>query len=324
MSQYYDEGGLRSAFPEFNDFRVIAENDKGAVFSVMSLRRGFRVALKLTAEHGDSSTRSRFEREFDILFANQHHERLIHLYGDKGCRPLRMINGDIIYHYFFTMKLCLSDVSKALRERSLDLCSRVLAILQMLDGLSYLHAKKIVHRDIKPNNLFLEKLSPEEAALTPHPMCVKLGDFDIAKQERRPAPGETDQIIGTLYYLAPERWNEGKPDTDWRPSDQYAAGITAFQILSGGPLPLDFRDLEGDNSPLAYQRVHQQGNKLPLYIPERVDRGVPERFPRLERILYRMIATQPAERYEDIMRAKLALQAALASHGLYPCPHIVS
>ena len=74
--------------------------------------------------------------------------------------------------------------------------------------------------------------------------------------------------MGTLYYLAPERWQDAPADTDWRPSDQYAAGVTAFQILSNGQFPLNFQGADNYNLD-SYQKIHAAGAKLPLVIPER-------------------------------------------------------
>lgn len=324
ISRFFALDGLRQAFPEFADFRIIAENDKGAVFDVLSHNRGFRVALKLTADRSDSGVRDRFEREFQILFSNQQYERLVRIYGDRGCRFVQMANGDRINHYFFTMKLCHSDMGKALQARSLDLCSRVLAVLQMIDGIAFLHAKEIVHRDIKPSNLFIEQVPPEQAECPPHPISVKLGDFDIAKARRGlhqlASQTRTYHLMGTLYYLAPERWQDAPADTDWRPSDQYAAGVTAFQILSNGQFPLNFQGADNYNLD-SYQKIHAAGAKLPLVIPERSHKSTPERFLRLERVLYRMLEVAPESRYPNIIKAKLALLDALASSGFWPCRH---
>ncbi len=327
MSQYFSMDALRSAFPEYGDFRVIAENEKGAVFNVLSHKRGIRVALKLTADRGDPGTRERFEKEFRILFTNQQYEHLVKIYSDRGIRQISMHNGNVISHFFFTMQLCKSDLARALREHSLELCSRVIAILQMMDGLSFLHAKEIVHRDVKPGNLFIEQLPCDKAEFPQHPISIRIGDFDIARARlgMDSAGGRTAtyHLMGTLYYLAPERWHDAPAYTDWRPSDQYAAGVTAFQILSQGHFPLDFRGVT-DQSPIAYQQLHLSGKRLPLVIPERVVRGLPERFPRLERVLQKMFASYPEDRYPDILKAKLALLDALAVSRLWPCTHHVN
>lgn len=309
MVSFYTRDELRRALPEYSDFKTIAENDKGAVFDVFSMDRGHRLALKLTADRGDDATRSRFEREFDILFANQHHERLVRLYGERGYRPVRMFNGNVINHFFFTMKLYHRDVYKALVEKSLDVGMRIDAVMQLLDGLAYLHAKGIAHRDIKPANLFLEQPPP--------PVSIKLGDFDIAKAQLSWTSAVTLAPVGTLHYLAPERWIPGEEDQDWRPSDQYAAGVTAFQVLSLGVLPLDFRAVRGSD-PRAYEPVHRQGQRLPLRIPERQFGATHESFPRLDRILHRMLEVNPADRFPDITQCQIALRGALAGYGLWP------
>lgn len=323
-SRYFRPEDLRAAFPEFSDFRSIAENDKGAVFDCLSNRRGIRVALKLSADHGYADTRERFEREFAILFANQHHERLVRILDERGCRSVHMLDGSRLMHFFFTMMLCHGDIGKELRAGRLDLCSRIISVLQLLDGLCYLHAKGIAHRDIKPGNLFLEHVAPSHADSPAHPIAVKLGDFDIAKFSRAVEHGSHGHPVGTLYYLAPERWQDSGENSDWRPSDQYAAGVTAFQILSGGYLPMSFEGLNSDNEPYAYHQVHLSGRRLPLTIPERRGRQGSERYSRLERVLYRMMSVEPEARYGDLLKAKLALLDALTSAGLWPCPHRVS
>lgn len=325
QSSYYSTEGLLAAFPEFRDFRIIAESEKGGVFDVLSVNRGFRVALKLSADRGQLGARQRFDQEFEILFANQHCNRLLRIYGDHGYRSVCMLNQNIVQHFFFTMKLCRTDVGKAVRSNSMDLCSRIIAILQMLDGLSFLHSKFISHRDIKPGNLFLETITPEEAEFSAHSVSVKLGDFDIAKTSCHMPINQTRHPIGTLYYMAPERFTDDAPiDTDWRPSDQYAAGVSAFQILSNGALPLDFQNLENAGTVSPYGSVHLRGNRQPLTIPEKLPRTGPQRLSRIERVLYRMMAPEPSARFENILKCKLALLDALAASCLWPCKHTLS
>lgn len=316
MSRHYDESELRRIFPEFSDFQLLAQNFRGAVFNVFSLHRGHHVALKLTADQGDPEIRMHFEREFNILISNVYNERLVRVYSERGYRPIRMHSGNIVTHYFFTMKLYAGDVGRSLGEQSLDLCSRILVVIQMLEGLSYLHAKGIAHGDVKPSNLFLNQMIPAETCGQPHPIDLKLGDFSIA----RLADAVPLQIAGTPYYLAPECWDPDLTQLDGRLSDQYAAGVTAFQVLSQGYLPLDFHVLPRDDL-RALGRIHQHGIRLPLRIPERTAEGVPQNFPRLEHVLYRMIAANPADRYPNIMRCRIEMQVALAGYGLWPCPH---
>src|SRR6185369_9328277 len=154
-------------------------------------------------------------------------------------------------HYWYTMEKCESSVRS--NYRWMPLAQRVDVALQMLDGLAFLHAKDIAHRDIKPDNIFLVKGSQ-----------VKIGDFGLARPNQAAVEEATGfgDILGSPPYLAPERW-VGVQDADWRPSDQYAAGVTIFELLSAGRMPLEFGETQE-----SYFRAHLAGKVFPLQVPE--------------------------------------------------------
>ncbi len=315
----YSPAGLREAFPEFADIQLISESLRGAVFNVKHRAKGRRVALKVTIDQDDPLALSRFEREVRILHTHRH-ERLVEIYAeDKGRRFIRMANGNVVAHFFLTMKLYSGDVASAMRSRSLDLCSRIIAVFQMLEGLAFLHSEpiNIAHRDIKPANLFLENpnsLDQSEPS-RPHSISVKLGDFDIAKASRASLPQETVAQLGTPYYLAPERWDPISSDADWRPSDQYAAGITAFEILAEGERPFDFSSAPKNRA--GYRDVHERGQIRALVIRDKADRA----FPNVAKVLCKMMEVSPALRYGTIGDCIEQLKLQLRIARLWPCPH---
>lgn len=93
-------------------------------------------------------------------------------------------------------------------------------MIQLASALSYAHQHNTVHRDVKPDNIYL--LSDGS---------VKLGDFGIAEADGLNRQiGLTNDIIGSVHYLAPEI-SRGKPAT--AQSDIYAAGVTFFEIITG-------------------------------------------------------------------------------------------
>lgn len=303
MGKYYGAEALEAAFPFFSAFHSIAENARGGVFSAFDHTRGQRVALKLVRDTGGEEIRQRMEQEFRLLTSIVS-ERLIRVHQASFMISRRRttaipLHEGIVEHLWFTMELGDSDVRKRLPQ--LDLSARVKIIHQLLEALCFLHVKRIAHRDIKPDNLFLFDGQ------------VKVGDFDIARGLRN---GETSTTaegpIGTPQYLAPERWHPGSEPTDWRPSDQYAAAVTSYEILSRGQLPLSFGTsiLRWDWP--AVEAVHREGLIEPLRIVERPQTSLPA----VEAVIRRMLSLAPERRYSDMRECYLAFRTAIAHDRL--------
>jgi hypothetical protein len=94
---------------------------------------------------------------------------------------------------------------------------------QLLAGLAAVHAEGVVHRDIKPANILLEATGTG----TPH---VRLSDFGIAMRKGEARLTETNYVVGTPGYFAPEQLLGAEPDF---PADLYAVGLVALYLLSG-------------------------------------------------------------------------------------------
>ncbi|MET7478240.1 protein kinase [Streptomyces sp. NPDC005648] len=94
---------------------------------------------------------------------------------------------------------------------------------QLLSGLAAVHAEDVVHRDIKPANVLLE------ATGTGRPR-LRLSDFGIAMRLGEPRLTETNLVVGTPGYLAPEQMLGAEPDF---PADLFAVGLVALYLLEG-------------------------------------------------------------------------------------------
>ncbi|MEU1042574.1 protein kinase [Streptomyces sp. NPDC005907] len=94
---------------------------------------------------------------------------------------------------------------------------------QLLAGLAAVHAEGVVHRDIKPANVLLE------ATGTARPR-LRLSDFGIAMRLGEPRLTETNYVVGTPGYLAPEQMTGADPDF---PADLFAVGLVALYLLEG-------------------------------------------------------------------------------------------
>lgn len=94
---------------------------------------------------------------------------------------------------------------------------------QLLSGLTAVHAEGVIHRDIKPANLLLE------ATGTARPR-LRLSDFGIAMRLGEPRLTQTDYVVGTPGYIAPEQLLGAEPDFS---ADLFAVGLVALYLLEG-------------------------------------------------------------------------------------------
>jgi eukaryotic-like serine/threonine-protein kinase len=172
---------------------------------------GRRVALKLLTEEGtsDAETRARFLLEARVA-SNINHENIIQVYDfgeDRG-------------RLFIVMEFLEGEsLRDAIRNRHLgDLQSRMRIALQVARALDHIHARKIIHRDVKPENIHVDAGGK-----------IKLVDFGIVKAEgvQLTHAGFT---LGTPHYMAPEQVL-GKPLTPQ--VDIYAFGVLLFELLTG-------------------------------------------------------------------------------------------
>lgn len=288
----YRPSDLDAALGErFAGFKLLGQGGEGAVFAVYDRVRKEDLALKLTRDTGEPGLAERFEREYQILAVTRS-DRLVRVFN-HGRAMVRMADGQGSAHFWFSMEKCDSSVRKSFQRMGLK--ERLALVMQMLDGLALLHAKSIAHRDIKPDNLFL--------IAGTRGVSMKIGDFGIATTTRV-APNMAGGFIhGSPAYLAPERWrNSG--DADWRPADQYAAGVTMFEILTCGEMPLDFTG--------GHLRGHERSGIRPLFIPE-----MPRhRFAAVDQVLAQMLSKKPEWRHVDVAECKRELEAALLQDGV--------
>jgi serine/threonine protein kinase len=155
-------------------------------------------------------------------------------------------------------------------ESEAEYCRGVARLgLQVADGLAYAHKQGILHRDIKPSNLLLDLQG-----------TVWITDFGLAKTEDADELTHTGDIVGTIRYMAPERF-EG---ASLPQSDVYALGMTLYEMLTLRPA------FDDSNRVRLMQRiVHEEPPS-----PRSVDPHIPRD---LETVVLKAIARDPGRRY---------------------------
>ncbi|HEU5227333.1 MAG TPA: protein kinase [Ktedonobacteraceae bacterium] len=153
-------------------------------------------------------------------------------------------------------------------------------IKQVAAALHYAHQKKLVHRDVKPENMLLG-----------HDGEVLLSDFGVAIIAQTQAQN-LENIAGTVTYMAPEQI-QGKP----RPaSDQYALGITAYEWLCGSaPFGGTYSEIALQHERVAPPPLREQISTLP---------------PEVEQVILTALAKEPQQRFASIADFAAALEEA--------------
>jgi serine/threonine protein kinase len=189
------------------------------VYSARDLKLDREVAIKLLADNfaGDDEVRGRFSREARLA-ARLDHPNIVQVFdvGEDEGRPfivMEQVDGGTLWDHLDG------------RRRSIPRGEALRLLGQLCDGLGHAHAKNLVHRDIKPQNLLLRESDG----------CLKITDFGIARAAeettRLTHPGK---VIGTERYMAPEQLADGKITAA---ADVYACGVVADQLLPESRAP---------------------------------------------------------------------------------------
>ncbi len=271
-----------------NRFRLdhlLGEGGMGVVYRATDLQRNEECALKFLTNQRGALDITRFKREFRSAARLNHPNcvRAFELGHDNA-------------HWFFTMEYVKGQ--SLLRTKWTNTDAVVDMGLQMLAALDHVHARQIVHRDIKPQNILV---SGEQNG----PQRFKLSDLGIAKQAGHDDAVAVGQLVGSLRYISPEQ-ARGEP-VDPR-SDLYSLGMVLYELIAGRPPFIP----ETNDGGSAWLWLHRDYPPTPL-----CDLAF-EASPMLERVVMRLLEKDPALRYPMAAAAFDDLKRCISRDSTYP------
>ena len=258
--------------------RELGRGGMGIVFLARELSLDRMVAIKLLppALARDPDIRERFLREARTA-AQLSHPNIVPIYRADTADELV---------YFAMGYVDGETLAERLASRGpLPPTEAVRILRETAWALAYAHARGVIHRDVKPENIMLERGTGR----------VTVTDFGIARDVRASALTADGMVMGSVHYMSPEQVSGG--DLDGR-SDLYALGVVAFQLLSGR-LPFD--------APQASAVLLMQATRAAPSLRE----AAPSVPAPLALVVDRCLRKDPAERYATGEALAEALTQAL-------------
>ena len=216
-----DPAELAEQFPQLEILELLGQGGMGAVYKARQKHLDRLVALKILPPRiGQSQAfADRFVREARSL-AKLNDPHIVSVY-DFG-------HTDAGLYYFIMEYVDGTDLRRVIQAGEISTSEAMEIISQICDALQFAHDEGIVHRDVKPENILLNKKGQ-----------AKIADFGLAKLVGRPATGYTltqaGQRMGTPHYMAPEQIE--RPNTVDHRADIYSLGVVFYEMLTG-ELPL--------------------------------------------------------------------------------------
>ena len=250
----------------FKDISLIGEGVSSTVYKAIDLKTNSTVVIKVLNPHlnTDEISIERFKREIQIT-RHIGHPKIVSIYelfdaGGHLSLIMEYING-----------LSLKEYVKLIHPVKIE---SILSILrQLIDILTACHSRDVIHRDLKSQNIMIDKSGH-----------VKLLDFGIARMTSLSDLTKTGTSIGTPEYMAPELFATNTYDPR---TDIYALGVILFELLTGR-LPF-----QGDSiAVLFHQHLHS-----PVPDMSELRKDAPEW---LQDVIRKMLAKQPGERYQSV------------------------
>ena len=275
--------------------RPIAEGGMGVVYEAAHVRlskKRYAVKVLMSSIMHMPNVYARFQREAEIA-SELGHPNIVDVQDSNTTSDGRAY---IVMEY-----LEGQDMGARLEEGPMSPREVVDLVRQVASALQMAHDNGVVHRDMKPANIFLVDSPDGESR-------VKVLDFGISKITHSQSIVTAEQsLLGTVYYMSPEQAEGCIPDIDHL-TDIFALGTICYQALSG-LLPFIAPTMPG----VIYQICHKQQTPITELMPE-----LP---PAVNRVLDRAMAKQKEDRYQRVEEFAEDLDRALEGMtGVKPSP----
>jgi serine/threonine-protein kinase len=283
----------RASIGHYELLKPIGRGATGIVYLARAEGSDREVAVKVLHGGGGPEAHERFTREVAIAkrLIHRHMVRVLDAGEDDGAPYLvmEMLRGQ-----------SLRDVIGQ-ASTGIDVDTAVDLVAQLCVGLHHAHEQGLVHRDVKPANVFLTQEG-----------VVKILDFGVAKLTDSTMTAD-GSLVGTLAYMAPEQLT-GRSELDGR-ADVFSAGIMLFELLTGR------RPFEAESPAAIIARIAHDGAPLPAQLPEPL-----ASLPDLDALLRKALDKDPEQRFVSAQEFAHALwRVALAPRAaVLPKPVVLS
>jgi serine/threonine protein kinase/formylglycine-generating enzyme required for sulfatase activity len=276
---------------QYEYLEYIGKGGFGKVYRARRMRDGLEVAIKEVMADRNAS---RFVREAKMLKVTQHPHLVQYLdfveVSERGMGEERRLF--LVLEYLPGMPQAGLSHRIKIAPNGLDPVEVLRFFSAFLDCLEYLHQNTIIHRDIKPGNLYAPAKAPEQARI-----------FDLGIAHDTDGTKTHGQVPGTLDYMPAEFATQGG-ERGSAQSDIYSMGVTLYQALTG---KLPFERLPDDEK-MAWTNWYMRCEKPPE-LP--FTHAVFSAHPELEKLLRSALALRPQDRFASAKAMRLEIETIL-------------